>query len=561
MTEATKGLDFVATRNLIAALCACDRYQASPGLSLAAEILASHVAGLGFEARTDRRRVDGVRRWWSFESPQPWAPERARLTCPGVVALDETRPCLVAVHSAATAPREDRVVVTRFGEESEISARDALALVPGARFREADLVAAGVRRFATDVAARVASDGTPLRGRIELSKHSALTGFSLTKDELDRLWSASGRTAEAALTLSDSAEMSMVSWAIRGELPGEMLLMAHLCHQQPGANDNVSGVAGLVYASCMLRAMLATIPPAKRRTIRFLAAPEFTGPAADLHGEGEAGRDPPHSVVNLDMIANGAASGGRFCLEMAPSAEGFALEAIVAAALDAVPELAGWRLLPFHGYSDNAIFAAGPFAAPTVQLCHDFDRHNHTDGDTPAQLDLATLRSVSTAASLAAAWHAAPESWGADFALRAERLHRRRLSLRIEAVARRAAGSGEADWALGYREAMHARMTGRRPRRSIDGGFRLDGPLDLRGLLRALPTAEAAEVEAARWRDKATLARLANGIVALAEGAGPKEATRRASYALEEPFQPSTEALVEHTLATIEVSCRRRLRG
>jgi hypothetical protein len=551
VTAPASGLDREETRDLLAALCAFDRYQASPGLASAAEILAGRVSALGFPVSIDRRRVDGRRSWWTFESPQPWAPTRARLVCPGVVALDETRPCLVAVHSRATPPGRDRAIVVRLDEAGAPPARDALVLVPADRFRIDALVAAGVERFATDAAARQAPDGAPLRGRVELPKHGPLTGFSLTRAEFADLWNAAGRMAEASLALDERADMPVVSWTLPGERPGEVLLMAHLCHQQPGANDNASGVAGLVLASRLLRDLLADVPPARRRTVRFLSGPEFTGPAADLHGDGGSPRAPPHAVMNLDMIGRAASAGGRFGLERAPTAGGFALEALVAAALDAAPALAGWRLFPFHGYSDNAIFAAGPFAAPTVQLCHDRDAYNHTDGDGPERLDLAVLHAAAGAAARAAAWAAAPDVWGENSAHAAVRRHRRRCARRVAAVARRAARAGADAWARAYRDAAMARLADDAGRRERPPRVRLDGPLDLRGLLAALPPADAAEVAAARGRDKATLARLTNGVVALWEGAPPAEATRAASFALEQPFDAGTTALVERVLGAI----------
>ncbi|WP_349368726.1 M28 family peptidase [Salinarimonas sp.] len=555
MTAPASGLDREETsdetRDLLAALCAFDRYQASPGLAAAADILAGRVSALGFPVSVDRRRVDGRRSWWTFESPQPWAPARARLVCPGVVALDETTPCLVAVHSRATPPGRDHVVVVRLDEAGAPPPPGALVLVPAKSFRIDALLAASVERFATDAAARQAPDGAPLRGRIELPKHAPLTGFSLTRAEFAALQGTAGRMLEASLALDESADMPVVSWSLPGDRPGEVLLMAHLCHQMPGANDNASGVAGLVLASRFLRDRLAHVPPARRRTIRFLSGPEFTGPAAHLHGDGETPRAPPHAVIDLDMIGQAASAGGRFGLERAPTADGFALEALVATALDAAPELAGWRLFPFHGYSDNAIFAAGPFAAPTVQLCHDRDAYNHTDGDAPERLDLAVLHAAAGAAARAAAWAAAPDLREESSAHAAVRRHRRRCARRVEAVAGRAARAGAEDWAQAYRAAATARLVDGGERRERTPRIRLSGPLDLRGILAALPPADAAEIAAARARDKATLARLTNGVVALWEGVEPAEATRAASFALEQPFDAGTTALVERVLHAI----------
>src|SRR4029077_16171693 len=73
-------------------------------------------------------------------------------------------------------------------------------------------------------------------------------------------------------------ESSLVTTTIPGTLPGEVLVTGHLCHPQPGANDNASGAAavletGRILASLAARGELG----GSWRTVRFLWMPEFTG--------------------------------------------------------------------------------------------------------------------------------------------------------------------------------------------------------------------------------------------------------------------------------------------
>jgi len=65
----------------------------------------------------------------------------------------------------------------------------------------------------------------------------------------------------------------------------EVLVVAHLCHPQPSANDNASGAAAALEAARVLQTLIAGghLPP-PRRSIRFLWLPEFTGSQAYLAG-------------------------------------------------------------------------------------------------------------------------------------------------------------------------------------------------------------------------------------------------------------------------------------
>ena len=88
----------------------------------------------------------------------------------------------------------------------------------------------------------------------------------------------------------------------------EIILMGHLDHYKPGANDNASGCAGLVEIIRNISSLVerGDIPP-PRRTTRFLFLPELHGAAAyasrhvDIGERGIAG-------LNLDMIGEDTAS-------------------------------------------------------------------------------------------------------------------------------------------------------------------------------------------------------------------------------------------------------------
>src|SRR5262249_31008784 len=85
-----------------------------------------------------------------------------------------------------------------------------------------------------------------------------------------------------------ATEIPLITATVPGPLPGEILITGHLCHPQPGANDNASGAAAVLETARVLARLAGRgALPAARRTVRFLWMPEFTGTYAWLAG----GRD------------------------------------------------------------------------------------------------------------------------------------------------------------------------------------------------------------------------------------------------------------------------------
>ncbi|MFB0517989.1 MAG: M28 family peptidase, partial [Acidobacteriota bacterium] len=115
-------------------------------------------------------------------------------------------------------------------------------------------------------------------------------GFALSRrqeKELVSLFKAGKKVTMRARVDAElfDGEMPVLEAKITGsEHPSqEIIIMGHLDHYKPGANDNASGSAGMVE---MVRNILALVnrgeilPP--RRTIRFLWLPEIHGAAAYL---------------------------------------------------------------------------------------------------------------------------------------------------------------------------------------------------------------------------------------------------------------------------------------
>ena len=246
-------------------------------------------------------------------------------------------------------------------------------------------------------------------------------GFALSRrqeKELVSLFKAGEKVKMRARVEAElfDGEMPVLEAKIIGsEHPSqEIIIMGHLDHYKPGANDNASGSAGMVE---MVRNILALvnrgdISPFKR-TLRFLWLPEMHGAIAYLT-EHEDLKDKGIAGMNLDMIGEDyALCQATFNLTCAPySVPGYINDVLI--------NFLGWmeqsafysprgsryrfnfRINPYSGGSDHVMFNDSTFSIPTPMLGHG-DVFHHTSMDTPDKCDPTEMKriiSLSLAATL-----------------------------------------------------------------------------------------------------------------------------------------------------------------
>jgi hypothetical protein len=189
----------------------------------------------------------------------------------------------------------------------------------------------------------------------------------------------------------------LVTATIPGTLPGEVLLTSHLCHPHPGANDNGSGVAATLEAMRVLATLARNGElPARRRTIRTLWMPEFTGTYGWLAGDpGRAAHT--LAALNLDMVGEDqAACASEQLLERSPHFTGsFADELVrqVRHATRGADAGDAWRAreTPYSGGSDHALWLDPGIGVPCPMLIQWPDRFYHSSYDTPERCDPRSL--------------------------------------------------------------------------------------------------------------------------------------------------------------------------
>jgi len=211
---------------------------------------------------------------------------------------------------------------------------------------------------------------------------------------------------------------------VQGDVPGEtdevVLIVAHLCHPQPSANDNASGAAAALEAARTLNSLIRSgALPRPKRTIRFLWLPEINGMVAYL-AEHEEDFDRMVAGLNLDMVGEDQEqTGSSWLLERPPDAAASFAPDLLACLRDELPGLKGMvdiapsptgvggyplyrqAEVPFSGGSDHLILSDPSVGVPTPMLIQWPDRFYHTSADTPDRTD---PHSLARAAALAAAY-------------------------------------------------------------------------------------------------------------------------------------------------------------
>ncbi len=441
----------------VRALARFHRVQASPGYDRAAEWLAATLESYGLEVQVGRVAGDGRTRWLGYLMPRGWECTHAAATLLDGAARE--RLCDYAAEPLSlilrSLPVEGRfpIVAVEDGTEPEhyrgLEVRGRVVLTRGAVQRVFEL--AVIERGAAGILYDGRRPLPPVRDAF--TDPDALTYTSFWWDaEGPRGWGfvISPRTgAGLRERLRDgralALEATIVSRAFDTTIPlvsavlgadprteDEVLVVSHLCHPQPSANDNASGAAVNLEAARVLRALRGRGEPAPARAVRFLWVPELTGTYAWLAFGERAGREPRGArlvaALNLDMVGEDQEQcGSTLLIEHPPCFAASFAETLLARireqAVDWVHSYSGpghyaltrMAEVPYDGGSDHAVFLDPAFGVPCPMLIQWPDRFYHTSHDTPDRCDPGSLalaaRCAASYAGFLAASGPAERAW------------------------------------------------------------------------------------------------------------------------------------------------------
>ena len=441
--------------SLLNKLVSCHRIQSSPGFREAAHICAEAAKSWGLETEIHTFKADGKTSYWGCPIPREWEAFGAKLELiePQRVKLADFSECKISLIQRSAPAQIDSVeiVILNDGLERQeygmVDVAGKLVLTRGSVDRVHELA---VEEFgALGIIYDGMRDVKPVRSRLDLPDAREYTsfwwrpndkkcfGFVLTPRQGEWLRSlavspGAGSTRPGApVTLVakvsvDAAfrdgSMEVVSCFIPGNSLEEVVLVSHLCHPQPSANDNASGCVSVLEAMRALKFCIESGEiPSPRRGIRALLLAEMTGSIAYLADHEERLRDFV-CALNVDMAGeNQTLCGSTLLVEAPPDAcRGFSAElgSIILERVFKKESLPGGtgKLLrekiavqPFAGGSDHMNFSDPDIGVPCPSLCQWPDKFYHTSMDTPDKVDPTML---SATAALAACYVAFAASAG-----------------------------------------------------------------------------------------------------------------------------------------------------
>lgn len=248
----------------------------------------------------------------------------------------------------------------------------------------------------------------------------------LSRDARDRLRAALGRGAVRVRVATAARNWTSVERTIVAELRGSVVpnerfvFSAHV--QEPGANDNASGVGALAEMARVLASLTRDKQFDAKRTITMLWGNEIQAPQRYLT-ENPARTKDVRWGMSLDMVGeNTAITGGSFLIEKMPDPSavwtrgadhhtewgGSPIQLsevrphyyndFVINRCKEQGEFAHWTVNanPYEGGSDHVPFLRAQ--KPGVLLWHFTDIYYHTDGDRIDKVDATELANVGTCA-------------------------------------------------------------------------------------------------------------------------------------------------------------------
>jgi aminopeptidase-like protein len=404
-----------------------DRIQASEGWHDSAVMIKEELEKIGYkDVVLEGWPSNGSMYYYTYKTPIGWRAKQAELWMVSprkekLCSYEEIPLNLVKHSNSANAQAELVDVGTGVGEESykdkDVRGKIVLATAyTGTVMREAVL-----KRGALGVVTWYPPEVRP--GYPNMIRYTAIWptweekekigfGFNVSKIQGWQLKKMLDEGKKVVLKADVEAEyydtkVEVLSASLPGSIEPEkeVMIIGHLCHPLPSANDNASGSGGMLEMARALKRMIDEgLIEAPKRTIRFLWVPEFAGTVPYIKAHLERTRN-TLAVINCDMIGEDLhLTGGTFNVTCTPDSLPSYLNDVVVnftiladglnlRSVNGSNHPFAYRIRPFGGGSDHYIFNDGALSVPSVMFGHG-DTFHHTSLDTPDKVDPSELRRV-----------------------------------------------------------------------------------------------------------------------------------------------------------------------
>ncbi|MFX1425359.1 MAG: DUF4910 domain-containing protein [Promethearchaeota archaeon] len=410
----------------VAKISQYSRIQGSKGYHDIAEIIKKELSKIGYkEIEHFKSPADGKNTIWGYTAPYQWEIESAELwiTEPERIKLCDYDkiPTSIITHSKSCDAITEIVDIGK-GDKKEdyenIDIDGKIILMSSLTYMHHSFIesskALGViyypdlKRTGDQLDKRIYNSFFTTHERLDNAKF----GFSISYKQaiqLKELLKKGTVKAHAKINAEFiEGNLEVISTSIQGikNPEKEVIIVAHLCHPFPGANDNASGAAGLLELARALKHLIdknKLSPP--KKTIRFLWVPEFNGTVPWMKFHEEKMKN-VLACLNLDMIGEHRLKIG-YPLEvnLAPHSTpsiindiaSFFIEKIAdhpkGVAINGTKVPMSYRINSFEGGSDHVLFSDFYFGIPSLMFGH-ADPYYHSSMDTVEYCDSTELKRV-----------------------------------------------------------------------------------------------------------------------------------------------------------------------
>jgi len=432
-------------KHFVSRLCTFHRIQASPMFREALDWVKDQAEEAGLEdLKVESFPADGKHRYWTYYSPPGWSVKGAelRMVEPEEQLLARFEEIPQSLHTYSKGTPAGGVTAELVDVGSGLRAKDYV----GKRVRGKLVLASGrgeyvhrpavVERGAVGVITDSVIEMPDVRESVDIPDAHGYQGiwprardlpkigfgFSISKRQGNHLRELLKEGKRVRLLAKVDARLfpgrlDLLTGVIKGESKPdeEVILMAHLCHPKPSANDNASGCACLLEVARTLNRLISS-GKVKRpaRSIRFLWMPETNGSVAYLSTH----RDAPERIVagiNLDMVGeNQELCRSTLNLDCTPDSLPSWLNDYVASLLEQTASVFDKQthlgqsstfrhtISQFTAGSDHTEFNEAGVGIPCVMLLQWPDMFYHTSMDTIDKVSEDSLRRAGWVTAVAA---------------------------------------------------------------------------------------------------------------------------------------------------------------
>jgi len=432
-------------KSYVAQIARFHRIQASTMFHQAAEHVKNTLLNIGLRNATiEKFQSDGAKRYWTHISPMGWEVKSAELRIIEpekqlLVRYADTPTCLHTC-SKETPPEGVTAELIEVGtgkapedyQGKEVKGKFVLATGKAKLVHEQAVYKRGAAGVITDT---LAYEKQNVRESLDIPDAHSYQGIWPTKDVADKVtfgFSISKRQGNHLRELLKekksvklhakvdarlfASHLEVVTTTITGSSKPdeEVLLIAHLCHPQPSANDNASGSGLLIEMARTIQTLIATgkiTRPA--RTIRFMWVPETYGTVAFLSTH-EDWITRLVAGINLDMVGeNQELCKSTLKLDITPNSLPSYLNDLVLNLMEqSVKEFDittdfgsastfRYAVLAHSGASDHHEFVDSTIGVPCVMLLQWPDMFYHASLDTIDKVSEDSLKRVGWIATVA----------------------------------------------------------------------------------------------------------------------------------------------------------------